>query len=397
MLGDCGVSNRGVRDAAERGVGAGGPALAPRFCMGTLGPERRRRGPAGLGGRALGWVRAWGARARGVAMRRIVLLPGLLAGALVATGCVTLQIGRGGPAPLVEQLVFGDEPSFLGAAVPKILLLDVDGMLSEQGDSGTFGIGGSESPVARVREQLERAEEAGDIRALLVRIHSPGGTATASEILYDEIRRFKQEHQVPVVAQLMGVAASGGYYVAMAADTLRAYPTTVTGSIGVIFAGLNVSGMMDKLGVVDQTLTSGPYKDAGSPLRPMTETERAQLESVIGDLYARFLEVVEAGRPELSRQQIEELADGRIYSARQALEAGLIDAVGDLPAAAEEARRRAGLERAQVVIYARPGELRENLFSLSAPDRGLPRLQVLPSPSPGVGPSFLYLWWPGDP
>jgi protease IV len=319
---------------------------------------------------------------------KLVLLPLL---ALLAGGCLTIEVGRGKPAPLVEKVVFGERGR-------KILLLDVDGVLSEQGRSGPLGIGGRESIVARIREQLERAAKDDQIRALIVRVNSPGGTATASDILHQEIARFKADSGVPVVAQLMGVAASGGYYVAMAADTVRAYPTTITGSIGVLFAGVNVSGLMGRLGITDQTLTSGEFKDAGSPLRPMSDPERQQLRSVLEDLFERFLDVVDEGRPALARGEVERLADGRVYSARQALEAGLVDAVGDLPAAVEVAKEKAGLEEARVVIYHRPHELRENLFSPGPSarepwDAGARATlgELLPRPA------FLYLWWPGEP
>lgn len=308
--------------------------------------------------------------------------------ALLANGCITLNVAPFGGGPLEEQVVFGDGDA-------KVLLLDVQGTLSEQGERGTLGLQERESIVARVREELERAAEDDDVRAVVLRIHSPGGTVTASEILYDEVRRFKQDTGLPVVAQLMGVAASGGYYVAMAADTVRAYPTSITGSIGVIFASVNLAGLMEKIGVEDQTLTTGPFKDAGSPLRPMREAEREQLQGVLEELFARFVEVVDAGRPDLDRERVRELADGRIFSAGQALEAGLVDELGDLEEAVEEAKQRAGVEQARVVVYRRPGEGTENLFSTAAP-----------APQTGgtagvlaelARPAFLYLWWPSAP
>ena len=281
-----------------------------------------------------------------------------------------------------------------GTKGKKIVLLEVSGVLSERQTQGRLSLSSSESMVARIREQLELAAKDDDVRALLVRIHSPGGTVTASEIIHGEILRFKEETGVPVVAQMMGTAASGGYYVAMTADHVQAYPTTVTGSIGVIFAGLNVAGLLDKVGAEDQSITTGAYKDAGSPLRPMRDEEREQLSSVLDDLFERFLTVVDTGRPGLELERIRELSDGRIYSAEQALEAGLIDSIGDLPAAVTVAKERAGLDRAQVVVYRRPGERRENLFSMEA------------APEPELGsamellaelarPSFLYLWSPG--
>lgn len=309
-----------------------------------------------------------------------------LLSALVLAGCIHVNVGAGRKAELVEEVIYGTEG-------PKILLIDVDGLISEVAGPGAFGFGERESMVSRVREHLDRAEEDDDIRALILRIDSPGGTASASEVLYSEILRFKQEKEIPVIAQLMGVAASGGYYVAMSADTVRALPTTVTGSIGVIFSGLNLAGLMEKIGVENQTLTSGPYKDAGSSLRRMTEEERAQLASVLDGLYARFLDVVAAGRPNLSREEIRGLADGRIYSAAQAEANGLVDAIGDLPGAVKLAEERAGIERSRVVAYGRPNEWRENLYSVST------AISEMESPWDLLGPisrpAFLYLWWPG--
>jgi protease-4 len=282
-----------------------------------------------------------------------------------------------------------------GTGGPKLLLLDVEGVLSESEETGSFGLGGRESTVARVREQLERAREDDELRGVLLRIESPGGTVTASDILYREVLRFKEETRRPVVAVCMGVCASGGYYLAMAADRVLAHPTTVTGSIGVIFSGLSLAGLLEKLGVEDQTLKSGEFKDAGSPLRRMTGAERAQLQSVVDDLYGRFLEVVEKGRPGLAPASLRGLADGRVYSARQALDAGLVDGLGYLPDAVDELKRRAGIGEAQVIVYHRPRELRENLYSASAPTA--PRAlggEAAALLSALRGPAFLYLWWP---
>jgi protease IV len=306
--------------------------------------------------------------------------------ALLASGCITVNLPGSGKGALEEAVVDGKRG-------PKILMVDVSGALTAHADSGSFGLGGHESPTARMREEIDRALEDDAIAALLLRIDSPGGTVIASEMMYREVRRFKEKTKRPVIAQMLGAAASGAYYVAMAADEVRAYPSTVTGSIGVIIAGINVSGLMERFGVENQTITTGPFKDAGSPLRPMRPEERAQLTSIARDLFASFLDVVEAGRPKLTRARIEELADGRIYSARQALDVGLIDAIGELPEAVEAAKRAAGIEGdARVVVYHRPGEEPENLFWAQAPSlpaaRAFDRLQL-------PDPAFLYLWSPG--
>jgi protease-4 len=319
--------------------------------------------------------------------RRSVLgaLARCLALAPLTTACVNLELPGGVPQPLVETTVFGESG-------PKILMLQIDGVLTDEPETTWYGLR-RESPVARVREELDRARRDSEIAALLVRIDTPGGTVTASDLLYREILRFKRERSLPVVAELMGIAASGGYYVAMAADTLVAHPTTVTGSIGVLFAGVNLSGLMAKFGVADQTLTSGPFKDAGTPLRPMRPDERAQLQSVIDDMYQRFLEVVRQGRPRLSAEDVARLADGRIYSAPQALANGLVDRVGDIEDAVGVTRDRAGIAEARVVTYHRPREYRKNLYTAELPadaplvEWPMPRVHV-------PQPAFLYLWAP---
>jgi protease-4 len=309
-------------------------------------------------------------------------LLGLLALALLPLGCITINLRGGPPEKLVETTVHGKSGS-------KILLLSLDGVLTEKPEAQIFGTG--ESIVARVREELEKARKDDEIRALLLRINSPGGTVSASDNLYDEILRFKRERKLPVVAQLMGLATSGGYYVAMAADHVIAQPTSVTGSIGVIFGGVNLAGLMEKIGVEDQTLVSGAFKDAGSALRRMSPEERAQLQSVLGDMFDRFLQVVGDGRPELEAEAIARLADGRIYSAPQALSEGLVDEVGSIDTAVSTAERAAGLERSRVVTYHRPREHRANLYSasLTTPRFDLDIRRALPQlPSA----AFLYLW-----
>jgi protease-4 len=307
--------------------------------------------------------------------------------ALTFSGCITIDTPWGKPGKLRETVVEGEGRS-------KIALIEIEGVLREVAGPTRLGLGEHESPVARVRAQLDKAAEDDAVKAVVLRIHSPGGTATASDIIYGEIQRFKAKKPVPVVAQLMGIATSGAYYAAMAADSVYAQPTTVTGSIGVIFTGINVSGFMEKLGLADQTITTGPYKDVGSPLRRMTPEERALVQSVINDLYQRFVVVVETGRPQLTPGRVAELADGRIYSAPQALANGLIDGISDLPSTLAEVRRRAGLEEARVVTYHRRREWRENLYTLP-PGAGTPALDpanlldLLPTPT------FAYLWWPG--
>lgn len=307
--------------------------------------------------------------------------------ALTLPACISLDLPFGAPQPLVETVIHG-------SSGPKIALVSIEGTIRDRrNEGGLFGFS-DESMVARFREELDRARNDSEVRALIVRIDSPGGAATASDLLYQEALRFKRERGVPVIAQLMGTAASGGYYLAMAADEVIAHPTTVTGSIGVLFANVSLAGLMDKIGVVDQTLTAGEFKDAGSPLRRMTDEERVYLQSVVDELFARFVEVVRAGRPNLAPAEVDALANGRVYTASQAKANGLIDQVGTLYDAIDRAEQRAGLTSSRVVTYHRPREYRENLYT---------RTPVAPAPWYGSAvrlfeePGFLYLWLPGLP
>lgn len=309
-----------------------------------------------------------------------------LCGPLLLAACIQVQLW-GVPRPLEETVVHG-------RSGPKILLLEIDGVIAEQApEPGLLGPA-EDNPVSRVREQLDRAREDAEVRALLLRINSPGGTATASDLVYGEILRFKRERKVPVVAQLMGLATSGGYYVAMAADLVVAHPTTVTGSIGVRFVSVSLAGLLEKLGIEDQTLTAGPHKDAGSPLRRLTADERAHLQSVLDDLHTRFEQVVAAGRPNLPPGALERVADGSIFSARQALEIGLIDAVADLEESVLRAQRAVGVSEARVVQYHRPREYANNLYTRGSPLAPKLRLELPGARILSVPPGFYYLWAP---
>ncbi len=190
----------------------------------------------------------------------------------------------------------------------------------------------------RIVRQLDRFSRRKDIEAILVRINSPGGTVVASQEIYEKLRQVGDEGAKPVIASLGTVAASGGYYVAVAADTIVASPGTTTGSIGVILDYPVAVDLMDKLGLQVEVITSGSLKDAGSPFRPPTESDRRSFQRVIDDLHAQFTEVVAAER-NLSLERVREVATGEVFTGRQALELGLVDILGGF----EDAVTLAGL------------------------------------------------------
>ena len=310
---------------------------------------------------------------------------------LIAICACTALLGCGGllRPPKLQPL---EETTVFGEGGPKIVQLEIEGLISEVPRRQANPLVPRENLIGRLREALDRAGRDRKVAGLLLRIQSPGGTVSASETLYHEIRQWKERTKRPVVAHFEGLATSGAYYVAMAADEVIAHPTTVTGSIGVIFAGINVSGLMEKLGIENQTLTGGELKDAGSPLRRMRPEERAQLQSVVDNFHERFREVVDRGRPGLERAQIDPLADGRIYSAEQALDHGLVDRLGYLEDAVEAVEKRAGIDDSHVVVYHRSHEYRNNLYSSSP--IGVPTISIdlFPRGLEPLAPGFYYLW-----
>ena len=310
----------------------------------------------------------------------------LLAVVGLQSGCITVNlIEPSGPVREVQLSGTGDG---------KVLLLDLSGVISAQDKDGIVP---HPNMVATFKEELTKASKDDRVKALVVRINSPGGTVTASDILYHELREFKTKKKVPVIASMMDVAASGGYYLAMATDSILVHPSTVTGSIGVIMLTVNARGLLEKVGVEANAITSGPRKDMGLPFRAMTAEERGIFQSVIDSFYNRFLAVVQEGRPNLSAEQIKKLADGRIYSGDQAKAAGLIDEIGYLDDAIELAKKKANLAEARVVTYGRRGEYQNNiysqLFATNSNIVGLANLDVL-SMVRGGTPQFMYLWMP---
>jgi protease-4 len=289
--------------------------------------------------------------------------------------------------PLQERTVSGEGRD-------KILLLDISGPITSEDQRAAFGIGGQQGTADRVEAELRRAAQDDRMRAVVVRINSPGGTVTASDIVYRRLLRFKAERGVPIIAHLMDIATSGGYYVALGADEIVAQPTAVTGSIGVIFTGVNVTGLLDKIGVSDQTIKTGSKKDIGSPLRPMTDEERALLQSLLGEMQQRFVSLVHERRPGLTDEMAGQLADGRVFSAGQALEGRLVDRIGDLEDTIAAARSRAGLERARVVMYRRGDEFAESIYSRAALAPPQINLVHLDLDTFFRKPQFLYLWMP---
>ena len=308
---------------------------------------------------------------------------------VVFSGCTLFKINVTPTlGPLKEKTVSGEGGD-------KVLLVDIKGVISNKKQVSALGVEMNVGLVDRVREILKKAEKDDDVKALILRINTPGGTVTSSDIIYHEIKTFKERKKIKVFAVVMDLAASGGYYVAQAADQIIVHPTSLTGSIGVIAMKMNLSGLMDKMGVDFEVVKSGDHKDFLSPFRALTKDERLIFQETINDLHQRFVSTIADNRKQLSRDEIKNLADGRIYTSQQALDAKLIDQIAYMDEAEEFIKKDLGLDAMRLVIYHRTGQYKSNIYSSTplppALNFNLVNLNFIPETP---GPNFMYLWMP---
>jgi protease-4 len=288
----------------------------------------------------------------------------------------------------IEEVILVKSP-----AREKILVIDVEGMITSLGQDGLLSREGD--VLSRVYSRLQRASQDRLVRGVILRLDTPGGDVTSSDILYREILKFKNKTRIPVVALMMGVAASGGYYAATGCDAIVAHPSTITGSIGVISLFPNMSGLMAKVGVDVKVIKSGELKDAGSPFRDMSLEEQRVFQGIIEELYQDFLDVVHEKRKDaLSMEELRKIADGRVYTAQQALELKLIDEVGYFDEALARVLSLASLKAANVVAYTYYPKRQTNLYAagLSAPS--LVQIRKIEDLLPTLKAGFYYLWLP---
>lgn len=297
------------------------------------------------------------------------------------------------PGPMVPRVV-RKSPS--GPGAPRIALIDVDGLLLNQNLTGLYSVG--ENPVAAFREKLEAAAADPLVRAVVLRINSPGGGVTASDILAEELRRFRDASGRPVVACLMDLATGGAYYLAIGADRLIAHPTTVTGAVGAIFNYYNLEEAMAQLNVTHRPVKTGELVDMGSLTSTLPEESRALLQEMTDSFRDRFVARITARRPTMTPADRAAIADGRVIPAPRALALHLIDSLGYVDDAFGQAEQLAGLpgDSAEVVLFQRPGQPSRSIYSV------LPNLplqgEIVPFSYPGLDrsklPTFLYLWQP---
>ena len=310
---------------------------------------------------------------------------------LALSGCGGIHINLLSDAsePLEEFVLEGE-------AREKILVIPIDGLITDKPDKGLLQT--RPSIVQDVVSQLNRAKKDPDIKGLVLQINSLGGTVTASDILYHEIMRLKNERHLKITATFMDLATSGGYYVALPADRIFAHPTTITGSVGVLMIRPDITGLMDKIGVRVQIDKSGDKKDMGSLFRKTTEEEEEILQDLVDRLGKRFVDLVRKHRP-MEGDALTEAASARIFLAEDALKLGLVDRIGYVRDAVEGAIELSGAPQdASIVVYRRVQYPDDNYYNpLAAYGRGPAKAADLI----GLGvqdavsllpPGFYYVW-----
>jgi protease IV len=265
----------------------------------------------------------------------ILLVISILLNILMMAG----SMGNGGAAQTVIAAGNGND---------KIVVIPLTGVI----DDHTY---------TRMDRFMKRAEADGGVKAIVLRIDTPGGTVSASDEIYSRVLRYKRERQekgqnVPVIVSMGGFATSGGYYAACAADYVFAEETTITGNIGVLWPNYNFSGLMEKYGVQDTTIVSSgaTFKDAGSPTRPQDPNQVAYMQHLIDVPFARFKDVVKTGRGKNLKKSIDDIANGQAYTAVDAKSLGLVDDIGYLEAAIKYAASKISVSNPMVVRYQEP-------------------------------------------
>lgn len=338
-------------------------------------PMSARQRPASAGG----WWR-WVAR-----LVLVTCVVGSLAVVVLVGAALTGFVSVGDESGINEQY-----HSLSRHAVQKVAIVTLEGTIL---DGDGF-----------VKRQIDHVRDDQNVKAIVLRINSPGGTVSGSDYIYHHLKRLAAERKIPLVVSMGGIAASGGYYAAMAVgdtpDTIFAEPTTWTGSIGVIIPHYNLAGLMDLWHLEEDSIKSHRLKQMGSPTRPMTDEERAIFQALVDDSFARFKEIVQSGRPRFRDDPaaLDKVATGQVFTTRQALASGLVDKEGFVEDAIDRAIELAGLDRGEtrVVKYKHFGGIFDLILGAQSRDRSPSPTSELASLLDMTSPRAYYLctWLP---
>jgi protease-4 len=335
----------------------------------------------------------------------LAILAALLAGCIPSRILIDLAPGDGELRPAIVLKDPGATESG-----PRIAIIDVIGLISESPTPGLFASGST--AVDSLITRLDAAERDPRVHAVILRINSPGGTVAASEVMYDELRRFRERTGKPIVVSMGEVAASGGYYIALAADHIVAQPSSITASIGVVAQTFNFARGMDRYGIEGRAVVSRPNKDIANPFEPPVEEHYQLIQHMVDEHFVVFRTLVATRRPDAAANaaEFDRLTDGRVVTGAEAASTGLVDSLGTIRDAFTHAKALADLSSAVLVKYhPESSSPPRSAYSVLAPARPAgesdPALAVSAGPfhvqaagTDRLGPGFYYLWVaPGAP
>lgn len=319
--------------------------------------------------------------------REIGLRLAVFFAAIIFSGCATINFGPSLGA-LKEVTISGEGPE-------KILLVNIDGVINNQKDRSFSGSTVKLGMVETIRGVIEKAEKDDEIKALLIKMNSPGGTVTASDIIFHLLQTYKEKRKVRIYIQVMDLAASGGYYIALAGDEIIAHPTSLIGSIGVIALKVNLQELMAKIGVSWEIVKSGDKKDFMSPFRSFTKEERELFQETIDRFHNRFVKLIAENRSALNSSQVQSLADGRVFDAEQAKELKLIDHIGYVTDTLQRIKSDLKNPNLKLVTYHRNDEFQGNIYSQIQRPTSFNLINLdLGFNLNTLTPYFLYIWSP---
>ena len=285
--------------------------------------------------------------------KRLFLCAALL---FLLSGCafVSVDLSSLTQLPPLEERVIRE------GSDQKILVIEILGLIRTTGSRDTFIH--RQGTLERLDNVLEMAEKHKSIKGEILKVDSPGGSYTASDLVYRRIREYKTKQGIPVVCCIVDNGTSGAYMAALAADHIIALPSSVVGNVGVLLPSISLEGLMEKVGIDNQTITSGNLKDAGTPLRDMTPEEYELLKGIVMEFYSNFMSRVKESRP-VTEQDIAVFQDGRVMTSTMGKALHLVDEVGYYEDALKKIESLARVEEPTVIVYRRKGENRGGFYS----------------------------------
>ncbi len=312
----------------------------------------------------------------------------------VTTGCISTQLALDNPAAPLEEFVLKEYGDY---GHNKIAVIPIVGEISSAAKSGFFG--DKPSMLQEFVSQLNKAETDDDVHAIIIKINSPGGGVTPSDIMYNEIIQFQKRTKKKIVVCMMDVAASGGYYTALPADYIFAHPTTITGSVGVIFMRPKISEVCNKIGVDMEITKSGKFKDMGSMFRKSEKEELELFQNLVKTMAKRFESLVTKHR-KISKENLAEVLTAKVVLPKKALKLGLIDEIGYFSDAVLKAQKLANIANSsKVIVYRRKEYANDNIYNdatmkLNSENSSLINIDFFNKINSQMKPGFYYLWTP---